>query len=184
MVGCARRPQARQHEWAKLQAGFSPNEIAQYSGHKNIASINEYAVSSVPQRKKMQQVMCRVSATQPNVIPEETEDELFALKPHKRAASLPDVYSQRTPQKVKKLTTTPARSAKSSCTVTRLAPAPPKVNSLHSQCRAPRDSCCNKQYNCYCRYFLATDSSGPQGGHASQTSSTSAFGRWYARSSH
>ena len=84
-----------------LQAGFSPCEIAQYSGHKNLNSINEYAVSSIPQRKNMQKVLTRGMSSAPDLQHQDSDDEVFELKPHRLAETQPDVYA--TPLKKQKL---------------------------------------------------------------------------------
>ena len=40
-----------------FQAGVAPNMIAQLSGHKNLQSINNYAVASLDQQKQMSQIL-------------------------------------------------------------------------------------------------------------------------------
>ena len=47
-----------------LHAGIHPNQIAQLSGHKNVQSLNSYAVASVEQQKTMSSILQRQRSNQ------------------------------------------------------------------------------------------------------------------------
>ncbi|XP_061191658.1 uncharacterized protein LOC133199852 [Saccostrea echinata] len=48
---------------ALVHEGVPPTLIQQHSGHKNLASINNYSTASIQQQKHISSVMCKLSST-------------------------------------------------------------------------------------------------------------------------
>ena len=55
-----------------LHAGIPPTQVQQLSGHRNIQSVNNYAVASLEQQNEMSDVLCNARKEDTAIVPSDT----------------------------------------------------------------------------------------------------------------